>query len=42
LVEKCYAQVPRIDFGDTFPLVAKVTSIRLRLSVAAVFDFEVQ
>ena len=32
----------RIDFGDIFSPVAKVTSIRLRLSVAATFDFEVE
>ena len=42
LVEKCYLQVPRIDFGDIFCLVSKVTSIRLLLSVAFAFEFEVQ
>ena len=31
-----------IDFGDIFSLVAKVTSIRLLLSVATAFDFEVE
>ena len=31
-----------IDFGDIFSLVAKVASIRLLLSVAAAFDFEVE
>ena len=31
-----------IDFGDIFSPVAKVTSIRLLLSVAAAFDFEVE
>jgi len=42
LVEKGYSQVPRIDFGDIFSPVAKVTSIRLLLSIAAAFDFEVE
>ena len=41
-VTKGYSQVSRIDFGDIFSLVAKVTSIRLLLSVAAAFDFEVE
>ena len=31
-----------IDFGDIFSHVAKVTSIRLLLSIAAAFDFEVE
>ena len=34
--------MPRIDFGDIFSPVAKVTSIRLLLSVAAAFDFEIE
>ena len=34
--------MPGADFGDIFSLVAKVTSIRLLLSVAAAFDFEVE
>eukprot|EP00253_Pinus_taeda_P013719 PITA_13719 len=42
LVAKGYSQVPGIDFGDIFSPVAKVTSIRLPLSVAAAFDFEVE
>ena len=42
LVAKGYSQVPRIDFGDIFSPVAKVTSIRLLLSVAATFDFEIE
>ena len=41
LVEKGYSQVSGIDFGDIFSPVAKVTSIRLLLSVAVAFDFEV-
>eukprot|EP00253_Pinus_taeda_P029741 PITA_29741 len=42
LVAKGYFQVSGIDFGDIFYFVAKVTSIRLLLSVAAAFDFEVE
>eukprot|EP00253_Pinus_taeda_P024958 PITA_24958 len=42
LVAKGYSQVPRIDFGDIFSPIAKVTSIRLLLSVVAAFDFEVE
>ena len=42
LVAKGYSQVPGIDFGDIFSPVAKVASIRLLLSVAAAFDFEVE
>ena len=42
LVAKGYSQVPGIDFGDIFSPVDKVTSIRLLLSVAAAFDFEVE
>ena len=42
LVAKGYSQVVGIDFGDIFSLVAKVTSIRLFLSVVAAFDFEVE
>ena len=34
--------MPGIDFGDIFSAVAKVTSIRLLLSIAAAFDFEVE
>ena len=42
LVAKGYSQVPGIDFGDIFSPVAKVTSIRLILSVVATFDFEIE
>jgi len=34
--------VPGTDFGDIFSRVANVTSIRLLLSVATAFDFEVE
>ena len=39
---KGYCQVPGIDFGNIFSPVAKVTSIRLLLSVVVAFDFEVE
>eukprot|EP00253_Pinus_taeda_P013154 PITA_13154 len=42
LVEKSDSQVPGIDLGDIFSPIAKVTSIRLFLSVATAFDFEVE
>ena len=42
LVAKGYSQVPGIDFGDIFSPVAKGTSIRLPLSIAVAFDFEVE
>jgi len=42
LVAKGYSQVRGIDFGDIFSPVSKVTSIRLLLSVASAFDFEVE
>ena len=42
LVEKGYSQVPVIYFGDIFSPIAKVTYIRLLLSVAAAFDFEIE
>ena len=42
LVAKIYSQVTGIDFGDIFSHVAKVTSIRLLLSVATAFDFELE
>eukprot|EP00253_Pinus_taeda_P031714 PITA_31714 len=42
LVAKGYSQVPGIDFGDIFAPVAKVTSIRLLLSIVVAFDFEVE
>ena len=42
LLEKCYSQESGIDFDDIFSPIAKSTSIRLLLCVAAPFDFEVE
>ena len=42
MVAKGYYQVLGIDFGDIFSPVSKVTSIRLLLSVAVAFDFEIE
>ena len=42
LVAKGYSQVLGIDFGDTFSLIAKLAYVRLLLSVAATYDFEVE
>ena len=42
LVAKDYSQVLGIDFGDIFSPIAKVTSIRLILSVVVAFDFEIE
>jgi hypothetical protein len=42
LVAKGYSQVEGIDFGEIFSPVAKLTSIRFLLSVAAAFDFEIE
>jgi hypothetical protein len=41
LVAKGYSQVEGIDFGEIFSPVAKLTSIRFLLSIAAAFDLEV-
>ena len=41
MVAKGYSEASGIDFGDIFSPIAKVTSIRLLLSVSAAFDFEV-
>jgi len=42
LVAKGYSQVEGIDFGEIFSPVAKLTSIRFLLSIAAAFDLEVE
>ena len=42
LVEKGYSQVEGIDFAEICSPVAKLTSIRFILSIAAAFDLEVE
>ena len=42
LIAKGYSQVEGIDFGEIFSPVAKMTSIRFLLSLAATFDLEVE
>ena len=42
LVAKGYSQVSGIYFGDIFSPIAKENSIRLLLSTAIAFDFEVE
>ena len=42
LIEKCYFQVERIDFGEIFSHVAKLTSIRFLLSIDIAFDLELE
>jgi hypothetical protein len=42
LIAKGYSQVEGIDFGEIFSPVAKLTSVRFLLSIAAAFDFEVE
>ena len=42
LVGKGYSQVEGIDLGEIFSPVAKITSIRFLLSLAAAFDLEVE
>ena len=41
LVAKGYSQAEGIDYGDIFSPVAKLTSVRFLLSLAATFDLEV-
>ena len=42
LVAQGYSQVEGIDYGEIFSPVAKLTSIRLLLSLAAAYNFEVE
>ena len=39
LVAKGYAQTYGVDYFDTFSLVAKLTSVRLFISLAASYDW---
>jgi hypothetical protein len=42
LVAKGYSQVEGVDFGEIFFPVAKLTSIRVLMSLAATFDLEIE
>ena len=42
LVAKGYSQVEGIDYGEIFSHVAKLTSIRFLLSLAAAYDLEIE
>ena len=42
LVEKGYSQVERVDFGEIFSPVAKLTSIRVLMSLVVAFDLEIE
>jgi hypothetical protein len=42
LVEKFYSQVEGVDIGDIFSPIAKLTSIRVLISLAAAFDLEIE
>jgi hypothetical protein len=42
LVAKGYSQVEGVDFGEIFSPVAKLTSIRVLMSLAATFDLEIE
>jgi hypothetical protein len=40
LVVKGFTQQPNVDFVDTYSLVAKVTSVRIIMSIIATMDLE--
>ena len=42
LVVKGYSQVEGIDYGEIFSPIAKLTSIRFMLSLAASYDLEIE
>ena len=41
LVAKGFKQKADLDFFDTFSLVTRITSIRLLISIAAIFDLKI-
>ena len=41
LIAQGFTQVPGLDYGDTFALVAKLTTIRILLALTARFDWEI-
>jgi hypothetical protein len=42
LVAKGYSQVEGVNFGEIFPPIAKLTSIRLLMSLSTAFDLEIE
>jgi hypothetical protein len=42
LVAKGYSQVKRVDFGEIFSPIAKLTSIRVVMSLVATIDLEIE
>jgi hypothetical protein len=42
LVAKGYSQVEGVDFSEIFSHVAKITFIRVLMSMAATFDLEIE
>jgi len=42
LVTKGYSQVEGIDYGEIFSPIDKLTSVKFLLSVAAVYDLEIE
>jgi hypothetical protein len=42
MVAKGYSQVEGVDFGEIFSLVAKLTSIRVLMSLVAAFDLKIE
>jgi hypothetical protein len=40
LVDKCFSQIPGIDYNDVFSLVVKHSSIRALLDIIAMHDLE--
>nr|GFA80286.1 hypothetical protein [Tanacetum cinerariifolium] len=41
LVAKGYTQTPRIDYEETFSLVADIRDIRILIAIAAYYDYEI-